>query len=152
MPEGAAESLSLAHERRISVTCRYIDKLLDEMESALDVSASRRAFPQYAMDLNNAQRQKIEQYIGSIREHLVRLLDDQAIERPPADIPVSRSLHANLTFMHIAIEELKPQYMRGYGEIPAAPAAELNSATTALQRLIKELDGYLMGQKEVDAQ
>ncbi len=151
MAEGAAESLSPAHERRISVTCRYIDKLLDEMESALDVFASRRAFPQYAMDLSNAQKQEIERYIGRIREHLVRLLDHQAIERPAADIPVSRSLHANLTFMHIAIEELRPQYMRGYGEVPVAVATELNSATTALQRLIRELDGYLMRQKEEDA-
>ena len=47
MPEDAANSLNANHERRLSVTCRHIDRLLSEMEGALNASASRLAFPQY---------------------------------------------------------------------------------------------------------
>ncbi len=139
-----SNSLNSNHERRLSVTCRHIDKLLAEMQSALNVSTSKLAFPQYAPDLSPAQRRVIEDYIGRIRAQLVRVLDGQSIERPPADIPVSRSLHSYLTFVDIATEELKPEYMRGYGEVPPAAGVELNGIAGELQGLVRQLDQYLM--------
>jgi GTP-binding protein EngB required for normal cell division len=141
---GESNSLNSNHERRLSVTCRHIDKLLAEMESALNVSASKLAFPQYAPDLSPAQRRVIEDYIGRIRAQLIRVLDGQGMERPTADIPVSRSLHSYLTFVDIATEELKPEYMRGYGEVPPAAAVELNGIAGELQGLVRQLDQYLM--------
>jgi len=65
MPEGSANSLNSNHERRLSVTCRYIDKLLADMESILNVSSSRLAFPQYISDLTSAQRRVIEDFLPS---------------------------------------------------------------------------------------
>jgi GTP-binding protein EngB required for normal cell division len=144
MPEDSANSLNSNHVRRLSVTCRYIDKLLAEMESALNVSASKLAFPQYALDLSPAQRRVIEDYIGRIRAQLVRVLDGQGVERPPSDIPVSRSLHSHLTFVDIAAEELKPEYMRGYGEVPPQAAVELNGISGELQGLVRQLDQFLL--------
>ncbi len=143
MPEDSTNSLNSNHERRLSVTCRHIDKLLADMESMLNVSASKLAFPQYAPDLTSAQRRVIEDYISRIRAQLVRVLDGQNMERPPADIPVSRTLHATLTFVDIAVEELKPEYMRGYGEVPTAAAVELNGIAGELQGLVRQLDHYL---------
>ena len=137
-------SLNSNHERRLTVTCRHIDKLLAEMEVALNVSTSKLAFPQYVADLSPAQRRVIEDYISRIRAQLVRVLDGQEIERPTADIPVSRSLHSHLAFVDIAAEELKPEYMRGYGEIPPAAAIELNGIAGELQGLVRQLDHYLM--------
>ncbi len=149
MPEDASNSLNANHERRLSVTCRHIDKLLSEMEGALNASASRLAFPQYVSDLAPAQRRVIEDYITRIRAQLVRVLDGQHIERPVADIPVSRSLHAVLTFIDIAVEELKPEYMRGYGQVPADAAVELNGIAGELRGLVNQLDQYVArGSKE----
>jgi hypothetical protein len=139
-----SHSLNSNHERRLSVTCRHIDKLLAEMESALNVSTSNLAFPQYVPDLTPAQRREIEDYIGRIRAGLVDVLDGQGIERPPADIPVSRSLRSYLTFIDIAAEELKPEYMRGYGEVPPEAALELTGIAAELLGLIRQLDQYLM--------
>lgn len=96
MPEDASNSLNANHERRLSVTCRHIDRLLSDMEGALNASASRLAFPQYVADISPAQRRGIADYITRIRAELVRVWDGQRIERPVADIPVSRSLHAVL--------------------------------------------------------
>lgn len=149
MPEDTANSLNANHERRLSVTCRHIDKLLSEMEGALNASASKLAFPQYVADIAPAQRRVIEDYITRIRAQLVRVLDGQGIERPGADIPVSRSLHAVLTFIDIAVEELKPEYMRGYGQVPAAAAVELNGIAGELRGLVNQLDQYVtLGSRE----
>ena len=95
-------------------------------------------------DLTSAQRLVVEDYISRIRTQLIRVLDRQNIERPRADIPVARSLHSTLAFVNIAAEELKPQYMRGYGEVPPAAAAELNGIAGELQDLVKQLDQYLI--------
>jgi hypothetical protein len=81
MPEQSANSLNSNHERRLSVTCRHIDRLLAEMESVLNISASKLAFPQYALDLSPAQRRVVEDYISRIRTQLVRVLDGQMTER-----------------------------------------------------------------------
>jgi GTP-binding protein EngB required for normal cell division len=143
MPEESSNSLNSNHERRLSVTCRHIDKLLADMESALSVSASKLAFPQYAPDLTSAQMRVIEDYISRIRAQLVRVLDGQNMERPPADIPVSRTLHVTLTFIDIAVEELKPEYMGGYGKVPPAAAVELSGIAGELQGLVRQLDHYL---------
>jgi GTP-binding protein EngB required for normal cell division len=149
MPEESANSLNSNHERRLTVTCRYIDKLLADMESTLHSSESKLAFPHYVSDLSPQQRRVIEDYIRRIREQLIRVLDGQNIERPSADIPESRSLHASLTFIDIAAEELKPEYMRGYGEIPPAAAVELNGIAGELKGLVRQLDQFLMrGTKE----
>jgi GTP-binding protein EngB required for normal cell division len=144
MPEESENSLNSNHERRLSVTCRHIDKLLADMESILNVSSSRLAFPQYTPDLTSAQLRVVEDYISRIRAQLIRVLDGQNIERPPADIPVARSLHSTLTFVDIAVEELKPEYMRGYGEVPTAAAIELDGIAGELQGLVRQLDHYLM--------
>lgn len=144
MTDLCANSLNSNHERRLSVTCRHIDKLLAEMESALNVSASKLAFPQYALDLSPAQRRVVEDYISRIRAQLIRVLDGQRMERPSADIPVSRALHVNLTFVDIAAEELKPEYMSGYGQVPQAAAVELNGIAAELKGLVRQLDQYLM--------
>lgn len=144
MPEHDANSLNSNHERRLSITCRYLDKLLADVENALNVSASRLAFPQYIPDIAPAQRRVIEDYIVRIRAQLVRVLDGQGIERPAPEIPVSRSLHSVLTFVDIAVEELKPEYMRGYGEVPPAAAVELNGIAGELRGLVGQLDRYVM--------
>jgi hypothetical protein len=144
MPEELGNSLNPNHERRLSVTCRYIDKLLADMESILNGALSKLAFPQYASDLTSAQTRVIEDYIGRIRAQLIRALDGQHIERPRADIPVTRSLHSTLAFVDIAVEELKPENMRGYGEVPPKAGVELNGIAGELQGLVRQLDQYLM--------
>jgi hypothetical protein len=135
--------LNSNQERRLTVTCRHIDKLLGEIESAVNVSASKMAFPQYVSDLSPIQRRAVEGYISRIRTQLVRVLDGQGIERPPADIPVSRSLHSHLAFVDIAVEELRPRYMSGYGELSPDAAAELETIAADLQQLTRQFQQYL---------
>ncbi|MFZ0771815.1 MAG: hypothetical protein WCA49_16465 [Candidatus Sulfotelmatobacter sp.] len=139
----AEESLNSNHARRLSVTCRHIDKLLADMENALSVASSKQVFPEYLSDVAPGQRRVIEDYIARIRAQLARVLDGQGIERPEPSIPVSRSLHIGLTFIKIAAEELQPRYMRGYGQISPAAAIDLNRIASELVGLTTEFDRYV---------
>ena len=130
--------------KHLRVTCRHIDRLLGEIEGILNESSSRTAFPEYVMDITPAQQKMIEDYITRIRARLVQVMEGQEIisnSRP--GIPVSRAVHSRLYTIDIAAEELKPQYMMGFGNIPGTAATELNGIAGELQALVSRLGQYL---------
>ena len=139
----AEDSLNSNQARRLSVTCRYIDKLLGDMESTLSAANSRQAFPEYVPDVTPEERQVIEDYAARVRQQLVRILEAQGVARPEPSIPVSRSLHTSLTFIAIAAEELHPRHMRGYGEVSQTASADLNEIADTLLKLVWEFDRYV---------
>ncbi len=138
-----AGSLNEFQAGRLRVTCQYIDKLLTEAEGILNAAASKAAFPRHLDDVAPAQRRTIEDYISRIRAQLLRVLDGQGIVREKPSIPVSRAIHVALGAIDIAVEELKPQYMRGYGNLPETAATELNGIVGELRGLVSKLDRYL---------
>jgi GTP-binding protein EngB required for normal cell division len=138
--------------RRLRINCQYVDKLLGEIEGILHVSASRAAFPRFFSDVAPAERRIIEDYISRIRAQLLRVLDGQGISREEPLIPASRAIHVGLGAIEIAVEELRPPYMRGYGDLPEAAATELNGIVGELHGLVSKLDRYLAGRVGQDLQ
>lgn len=142
-PDGFREHLNPNQANRLRVTCQYIDKLLGEIEDVLNTTTSKAAFPRYSPDIAPAQRRTIEDYIARVRAQLVRVLDGQHIAREKPSIPASRAIHVTLGAIDIAAEELKPGYMRGYGDLPERVATELNGIAAELMSLIGRFDLYL---------
>jgi GTP-binding protein EngB required for normal cell division len=137
------ESLNEFQANRLRITCQYIDKLLGEIEGILNTAGSKSAFPRYSADIAPAQRRTVEDYIARVRAQLIRVLEGQGIRREEPSIPASRAVHVTLSAIDIAAEELKPKYMRGYGDIPEIVALELNGIAGELSSLVSRLDRYL---------
>jgi len=137
------ETLNPFQATRLRVTCQYIDKVLGEIEEILASTSSKAAFPRYATDILPAQRRTIEDYIARLRAQLIRVLDGQGIARQEPSIPASRAVRVHLGAIDIAVEELKPAYMRGYGVVPDGVATELNGIVGELSGLVQRLDRYL---------
>ncbi|HTZ84935.1 MAG TPA: hypothetical protein VMB66_17165, partial [Candidatus Acidoferrales bacterium] len=110
----SAGGLNEYQARALAVTCQYIDKMIGEMEHVLNSAASKTAFPKYLGDISASQRRTLEDYFARIRAQLERVLDGQGIPRPEATIPASRAVFTALLTIDIAVEELRPSYMRGY--------------------------------------
>ncbi len=142
--------LNSAQQRRLRITCEYIDKLLSDIENGLYSSESKSPFPRYVPDISPLQRKIIEDYIARIRKRLVSALDAEGIERNPPSIPLSRSIHVAATFMDISIQELHPKYMRGYGELATAAEAELNGIAGELADIVAKLDQVLLDSESGD--
>lgn len=136
--------LNSPQQRRLRITCEYVDKLLSDIENGLHAAESKSPFPRYINDISPLQKKIIEDYIARIRKRLVSALDGQGIERNPPSIPFSRSIHTAATFMDISIHELRPKYMRGYGELSAAAETELNGIVGELAGMIAKLDQVLL--------
>lgn len=135
--------LNEAQRRRLSVTCSYVDKLLREVEEILHEVESKSPFPQHVVDVTPAQTRVLEDHIRRIREQLLRALAWQNIAPKPSEIPATRSALTHLAFVDIAIEELKPSYMRGSGTVPDDVAEELNGVVHELRSVTQSMERYL---------
>ncbi len=135
--------LSDAQRRRLAVTCSYIDKLLCEVEQILHETESVSPFPRHVVDVTPAQTRVLEDHIRRIREQLLRALAWQNITPDPPEIPATRAALTHLAFVDIAIEELKPSYMRGSGAVTDDVAAELNGVVHELRSVAQSMERYL---------
>jgi hypothetical protein len=135
--------LNEPQQRRLSTTCRYIDNLLCDIEHALHSAASQSAFPRYVVDITPAQTLVIEDHIGRLRSQLLRTLAWQHLKPDLPEIPVTRSVLTDLAFVDIALEEIKPTYMRGCGDVPEDAVDELNAVIRELRFVVKKMESYL---------
>ncbi|MGA8086733.1 MAG: dynamin family protein [Terracidiphilus sp.] len=151
MPENQPESkesrsrgeLNEAQQRRLYVTCSYIDKMLAEMEQVLHETGSPSPFPRHVIDITPAQARVLEDHIRRLREQLLRTLAWQQMKPEPPEIPATRTLLTHLEFIDIAVEELKPSYMRGSGAVPADAVDELTGVVHELRSVVQSMQLYI---------
>ncbi len=137
-------SLNEYQLRALLVSCQHIDKLLGEIEGVLKSSQSGSVFPKYFDDLSPVQHNRIDDYIRRTRADIFRAAAGQGIVPEKEKIPASHSIHATMTFIEIAIEELRPDKMRGYGLMSKAGAAYLNGLVQQLQASAEQFHRYLL--------
>lgn len=145
-PEEQHDAISLLNEaqrRRIRVSCEYIDKLLSGCETILHAQASRSPFAKYISDISAAQAGVLEDYIQRIRVQLMGTLRWQNIDVPKPRILSTQAILTNLTFVDVALEEMRPRYMRGSGEISESAATELSGAVHDLRSLFEGMTRFL---------
>jgi GTP-binding protein EngB required for normal cell division len=151
MPEIQPESeqtrsrgeLNEAQQRRLYVTCSYIDKMLAEIEQVLHETSSPSPFPRHVIDITPAQARVLEDHIRRLREQLLRALAWQGMKPEPSEIPATRSVLTHLEFIDIAVEELKPSYMRGSGTVPADAVDELTGVAHELRSVVQSMQRYI---------
>ncbi|MHB1937716.1 MAG: hypothetical protein ACYCOR_14170 [Acidobacteriaceae bacterium] len=130
-------------QRHLRVTCQYIDKLLSDVEHVLHAATSSSPFPRYVVDITPAQTRVIEGHIRRVRLQLLRTLAWQHMLPQPPEIPATRAVMTDLSFIDIAIEELKPSYMQGYGAVPEDAVSELNGAIDELHSVVENMQRYV---------
>ncbi|MGA3162022.1 MAG: hypothetical protein ABSC77_12470 [Terracidiphilus sp.] len=131
--------LNEAQQRRLIITCKYIDSLLSDMEHAIHSPESESPFPHYVVDITPAQAAVIEEHIRRLRTQLLRTLDWQHMTPEPPDIPVSRTVMTDLGFIDIAVEELMPRYIRSCGAVPEDAVNGLNDVVQKLRLLVHSI-------------
>ncbi len=130
-------------KNRLRITCQYIDKLLGDLDHVLHAAVSQSPFPRYIVDMTPAQIRLVEDYIRRFRSQLLRTLAWQQMKPEAPNIPASRAVLTNLAFVDIAVEELKPSYLRGSGEVPEDAVSELNGIVHELRSMVTGMERYL---------
>ncbi len=132
-------ALNDAQQRRLIITCKYIDGLLCDIEHALHAAESESPFPHYVADVTPAQMRLIEDHIRRLRVQLLKTLDWQHMKPEPPEIPMSRLVITSFGFADIAIEELRPRSMRGCGAVPEDAIDGLNQNVEELCSMVQNM-------------
>jgi GTP-binding protein EngB required for normal cell division len=132
-------SLNASQQHRLIVTCQYVDRLLGDLERVFIEADANSPFGRYTSDLAPAEKRLVHDYIARLRTQLARMLDTQGLSPTPQRVGLRHSLLTLLTFVDIAVEELKPHYMRGYGAVAPEAAAALNGIAEELHGTIGQL-------------
>jgi GTP-binding protein EngB required for normal cell division len=130
------------HERGLLATFRHIDNLLSEAEHILATAGSTSPFAEYTQDSTPVQRKVLHDYIERVRQAMNRALTDFRLS-PPA--PVCGAMWAaggRFTFAQIAVAEMEPQRMRGYGALSEEDVRAINEVVAELNASLERLIAY----------
>ncbi|MGD0261515.1 MAG: dynamin family protein [Verrucomicrobiota bacterium] len=140
------------HARHLVTTFRHVDNLLSEAERILATAGSKSPFAEYTQDSTPVQRKVIHDYTERVRQALGRAMEGLALPRPA---PVCGALWAasgQLTFAKIAVTEMEPQWMRGYGALSDEDIKAINEVVAELNATIGRLLAYLNKGPDADLQ
>jgi hypothetical protein len=156
LPEYSS-TLNASQRQHLLITCKHIDRMLEEIAGTLNAAASQSVFPNYASDITPEQRKTIEQYVARIRSQLLQVLARESLAPEKPQISTAHAVDVALTLIEIAIAELAPHYMQGYGPVSQAGAddlhdimAQLLSVSTELHRFVQQLSQQVRMQSVAD--
>lgn len=129
-------TLNEHHRRRLLVSCQYVDQLLASIERII-AGTSSSPFPRYVQDLTAEEQREMQQGIADLRSQIVVFLKENNILVPEPAISARHSIITSLGYIDIAVEELKPRYLGGYGIVPPALAPGLTRSVEELQGMVK---------------
>jgi GTP-binding protein EngB required for normal cell division len=144
-----SEQFNEAQQRRLLATASYVDKLLIEIEQVLSASESG-GFPKYRNPLTPAQVRVVRDYSKRIRQQLVRVLADLGINLPPPRFDSTHSIRVTLQFVEIALEEIAPERLTGYGSVPDSLVRPLAGGLQEIKGIVRQLDSYISQQAGAD--
>jgi len=140
------------HARTLVTTFRHMDNLLSEAEQILATAGSKSPFAEYTQDSTPVQRKVIHDYIERVRQAMGRAMEGLGLPRPA---PVCGALWAasgQLTFTQIAVAEMEPQRLRGYGALSDEDSKAINEVVAELNAAIEQLLAYLNKGPDADLQ
>jgi GTP-binding protein EngB required for normal cell division len=141
------------HQRHhILASCQYVDRLLGDLEVVASSASSGSPFNRYIDDLTPAEKRVFRDYCASIRAQMVRVLERHGIDPGTSPSSARHAIRTGLGLIDIALEEMRPQYMRGYGAMADAAIPELNGLVMELQGIVHRLEGVLSQPSSADLQ
>jgi hypothetical protein len=131
--------LNPAQHNSVLASFRHLDGLLVEAVRILREDGDEELFTQHVADAAPDQVRGLEDSIRDFRLTLLRVLDDWGIDRPN---PRTSALHAarvNLRYAEMALEDLRPRALRGYGEVAPQAADEIEGVVAELRELLRHM-------------
>jgi len=144
LPSGQGEDrLNTGQGQRVSTTLAHVDELLGEVLRNLAGAQEAGAFPRYLADATPIQRQVMQDYVAQVRAAMRAVLEQLGLAPPPARTGAVWASRTTLRMAAIAIEELGPKYLRGYGALSPEAARTVNGAVTRLLDLLDQMEAFL---------
>ncbi len=132
-----------SHKRHLAVTLGYIDQALREAMQILDTADSCSPFAKYTQDSSLQQRQIMARQIDTIEQRMAKIMCELDLPQPSPVCGALAAAFSQIGGARIALAEIRPKTMRGYGALSAEDILCVNTILAeldaALQRLTDEV-------------
>jgi GTP-binding protein EngB required for normal cell division len=129
-----------------------MDNLLSEAEQILATAGSKSPFAEYTQDSTPVQRKVIHDYIERVRQAMGRAMEGLGLPQPAPVCGALWAARGQLTFTQIAVAEMEPQRLRGYGALSDEDTKAINEVVAELNAAIERLLAYLNKGPDADLQ
>lgn len=133
------------HRNTLLAGLKYMDRLLAEGLAGLAPPNEGAVFAPMIPDATPMQRKVIADLVAHVRRTMRATLDACEIPIRPPTLGALWSLRSALTAVQIAVEELGPSYLSGYGALDEATAASVSVLQAQLRAGLNELQKFLDG-------
>ena len=147
--DDSLDTFSDPQKSRILASVSYIDKLLIDVDEIL-TSSSSESFPKYKNPLTPVQVRVARDYIKRLRQQITDVLKGLEISLPEAKFDSRHSIRVNLQFIEVAIEEIAPERLAGYGKVPGGRVNLLAGGLQEMKGIVRQLDSYLIDRPDTD--
>jgi hypothetical protein len=135
----AAVRFNDPQRRSLSVGLHHVADLLDEVQRVLDAAATPSPFSRLTSDVSPAQSGVVRDHLERLRRTLLAAARRHGLDVAGPALDARRSIGAQLTAAAIAVAEIRPRHLRGYGSLDPGAAEELDRTCDELERLLREL-------------
>jgi len=135
--------LGFGHLNSLRSSFKYVDRLLSEGLAFLAPSADGVIFTEIRPDASPVQREVITDQVARVRRTLREALDACGIAVPEPSIGALWALRTHLLTVEIALEEIDPEKLRGYGELDEAGTARIAAAIAQIRAPLAEINTYI---------
>jgi GTP-binding protein EngB required for normal cell division len=148
--EGPRPRLNESHRRSLSVTVQHIAGLLDDIERTLVAARNPSPFNPLVGDISPVQAGVIHDYIERARRALLAATERHGLDPAGSPVDARSAIGARTTMASIAVDEVRPRRLRGYGALDARLASEVDRTCDEIDRTIRDLSRFVSGGPEED--
>jgi hypothetical protein len=138
-----SEILNENHRLQLRLTFQHIDSILTEVEQILAEPERNSPFSPYTSDITPVQRRITRDYAARVRATMTKIMREQAIAFGHPHCGTRWAALTAVLGAVISAEELTPDRMRGYGEVPAPGNDLLETIRMELNLVLSNLQAYL---------
>ena len=138
--------LTPLHKHALLSTFLYIESRLNEIEPLLAQGKRPSPLNPHVHDLSPTEAKVVEDYFARIRSTMVTCLEKHGIPVEVHRVSLRWSLQTSVNFLSVAVAEVGPDRLRGYGALDAAGRQEVLSIQRELDRLLDRVMAYLSEQ------
>lgn len=120
--------------RHVLARFSHVDELLRSIEQVTRSDLS--PFSSERPDLSPDEARLVLAFVAQARRRMLAALDRLAIPRPEPNVSARWSVQTSLGFADLALAELGPAELKGYGDVDPDAAAELEALATDLRSLV----------------
>jgi GTP-binding protein EngB required for normal cell division len=143
------EQFNEPQRSRIVAGVSYIDRLLVDIEEILAAS-SAHVFPKYKNPLSPVQVRTLRDYTKRLRQQITQVLKSLDVPLPEAKFDSTHSVRVALQFIEVAIEDLSPERLAGYGGVPEDFVSCLAGGLQEMKGIVRQMDSYLIQRSQAD--